>query len=506
MRRSTSGFVIRGFGIGFGVIAAVTIAAPPVGAGSHGGGGGGGGSHGGGGGGGGGGGVHVGGGGGSGAHFSAPSFSHAAPAFAHPSMSVGTVHTFSHSVSGTPHSVSGMTFRAAHMSASQRYALASGHWSGHTHSGNWHSHGAAQRLANATRTGHLAGTTGSVAHAALAGTHWQHGDWHHGDWQHHADWHRHRGFFGWAGPLFWPYFYDDLYDCVFWDGPYYDDPFWAYGYGDIYGAMFSPYGYEELSGLAPPRMAYGGGGGPARRGAQGGGASPPQTQWSAMCGDDAREVASLPIDRIGTAVGPDTAQRAALDALANASVQAAQAIKTACPTDVAFTPTGRLDAMERRVDAMVQAVALIRPPLDDFYGLLSDEQKARFNAVGRDNRAPNGPLAAPACGPQAAAIPTWPQAQIEKALRPSEGQRVLLERLRDAGAKAADMLKSACPAETPATPPARLAAVASRLDTLLAAVKEVHAALSDFYGSLSDEQKAQFNGIPPMVQNGQTKG
>jgi LTXXQ motif family protein len=34
-----------------------------------------------------------------------------------------------------------------------------------------------------------------------------------------------------------------------------------------------------------------------------------------------------------------------------------------------------------------------------------------------------------------------------------------------------------------------------RLDTMLTAVKNVRAALDDFYNSLSDEQKAQFNVI-----------
>jgi hypothetical protein len=206
------------------------------------------------------------------------------------------------------------------------------------------------------------------------------------------------------------------------------------------------------------------------------------------------------------AVAPNDQQRAALDALANASVQAAQTIKTACPTDVAFTPTGRLDAMERRVQAMVQAVAQVRPPLDAFYGSLSDEQKARFNALGQDQRPdnPRSPLAA--CGPNAAALPSWPQAQIEKAVAPSEGQRVLLGKLKDAGAQAADMLKASCPAEPPTTPPARLAAMAGRLDAMLQAVQLVRQALNDFYGSLTDEQKAQFNGIPPTVQNGQPRG
>jgi hypothetical protein len=338
--------------------------------------------------------------------------------------------------------------------------------------------------------------TGSVSHAALATAHGMR-------WHQHADWRHHRGLFGWAGPVFWPYFYDDLYDDVLWDdGPYYENPFWAYGYPDIYGALFSPYGYDELAGWAPTRTAR------AVRGtvapdtpSEPGRPNDQPNEWSAMCGDDTREVANLPIDRISTAVSPDDQQRAALDALANATVQAAQAIKTACPADVAFTPTGRLDAMEQRVRGMVQAVALIRPPLDNFYKMLSDEQKARFTAVGREGRERGARPLMQACGPNAA-LPRWPQAQIDTAVRPSEGQRVLLDKLKDASTKAADMLKAACPSETPATPPARLAAVAQRLDAMLAAVQQVHAALSDFYGSLTDEQKAQFNGIPAVVQIG----
>jgi hypothetical protein len=318
--------------------------------------------------------------------------------------------------------------------------------------------------------------------------------------QHRADWRRHRGFFGWAGPVFWPYFYDDLYDDIYWGyGPYYDDPFWAYGYGDIYGGLFSPEGYAGIAGWETPSVRRG------ARTARGESSQATQqaTQWSALCGDDTREV-NLPIERINAAVTPTDEQRTALDALANASVQAAQVIKTACPSDVAYTPTGRLAAMEQRVQGMVQAVALIRPPLDTFYNMLSDEQKARLNAVAREQpRNPRSP--AQACGPQSL-IPAWPQAQIEKAVRPDEAQRVKLDALRDANAKAADMLKATCPAETPTTPPARLAAVAERLDTLLSAVRLVRAALDDFYGSLRDEQKAQFNGIAPVVQNTQTHG
>ena len=58
------------------------------------------------------------------------------------------------------------------------------------------------------------------------------------------------------------------------------------------------------------------------------------------------------------------------------------------------------------------------------------------------------------------------------------------------------MLKN-CPATEAITPPARLEAIANRLDTMLQAVKTVRAALDDFYGKLTDEQKAQFEAIGP---------
>ena len=58
---------------------------------------------------------------------------------------------------------------------------------------------------------------------------------------------------------------------------------------------------------------------------------------------------------------------------------------------------------------------------------------------------------------------------------------------------AADQLAKSCPASLPATPPARLTAISMRLDTMLTSVKNVRGALDDFYNSLSDEQKAQFN-------------
>ena len=58
-------------------------------------------------------------------------------------------------------------------------------------------------------------------------------------------------------------------------------------------------------------------------------------------------------------------------------------LQAACPNDVPLTPVGRLEAMEKRLAAMLQAAKLVQQPLERFYATLSSEQKARFNALGQ---------------------------------------------------------------------------------------------------------------------------
>jgi hypothetical protein len=38
--------------------------------------------------------------------------------------------------------------------------------------------------------------------------------------------------------------------------------------------------------------------------------------------------------------------------------------------------------MEKRLQAMIDAASTVKPALNDFYGSLSSEQKARFNRIG----------------------------------------------------------------------------------------------------------------------------
>jgi hypothetical protein len=318
-------------------------------------------------------------------------------------------------------------------------------------------------------------------------------------------WWRHRnGGYGWVGPLFWPFAYDDWYDYTMWG--YGDDAsFWDYGYNDIYAGIFAPYGYDDLAGYLPPS----GSGSylpPSRSGSRPASrvraAAATSDQLTQMCGNDSREIAGLPIDQIQQAIQPNDAQRAALDDLANASVKAAQDIKAACPTQVASTAPARLESMQKRIEAMIAAVGTVQPALQKFYDLLNDDQKARLNTLGQDQRqskAPQNNAGAPAqgCGAAQSGVMTWPTAEIDAKIHPTDAQRTSLAALQDATAKAADMLKASCQPSDAITPPARLEAVGKRLNAMLDAVKTVRPALDDFYSKLSDEQKAQFEAIGP---------
>jgi len=99
------------------------------------------------------------------------------------------------------------------------------------------------------------------------------------------------------------------------------------------------------------------------------------------CGEPKPSLTQLPIERIEAAIHPAGKQKDALDRLSEATKQAVAGLQAACPDQVPLTPVGRLDAMEKRLEAMLEAAKLVQPALDEFYGMLSSEQKARFNTL-----------------------------------------------------------------------------------------------------------------------------
>jgi len=299
---------------------------------------------------------------------------------------------------------------------------------------------------------------------------------------------------GWFGPVFWPYAYYDLFDYVYW--PYAYDDFWPYAYDDVYYGIYGPYAYYD-PGVNGRGVSYGRYGGSSRRYAATTNGSRPRA--AEVCSNQAPELTDWPIERISEVVQPTDAQRQALDELRAASAKAIEILQSGCPKDLPSISTGRLSAMEGRLQVMLAAVQTVRPALERFYRSLSDEQKARFNAIaptddanaaGKDQRD-----LANFCDEKSPSVTDLPIDRIGQAVQPTPTQRAALDDLNDASVKAAESLKVSCPAYKMLTPTGRVEAMEKRLDATLGAVKTVQPPLAKFYNSLSDEQKARFNSL-----------
>jgi LTXXQ motif family protein len=101
-----------------------------------------------------------------------------------------------------------------------------------------------------------------------------------------------------------------------------------------------------------------------------------------MCSPRAAGMAEWRMERIEAAVKPTDAQRAALDELKAASAKAAELMSGACTTAIPDKAGDRLAAMEKRLDAMQQALKLVRPAFEKFYAGLDADQKVKLDAAG----------------------------------------------------------------------------------------------------------------------------
>lgn len=102
------------------------------------------------------------------------------------------------------------------------------------------------------------------------------------------------------------------------------------------------------------------------------------------CGEAKPGLTNLPIEQMEDVLAPNDAQQAELDRLGEATVKAVGILQAACPAETPLTPPGRLQAIETRLQAMIEAANTVKPALGSFYAALSAEQKARFNRLGRE--------------------------------------------------------------------------------------------------------------------------
>lgn len=310
-----------------------------------------------------------------------------------------------------------------------------------------------------------------------------------------ASWRHRGGGYGWVGPVFWPFASYDMMNYVLW-GDRFDNTFWDYGYGDLHAGLFGPYAYDTLTGYAHylPRPDA---------------ANSSEMTLARLCGEDSRDVAGLPPDAFQNAIQPTDVQRAALDDFIDASQRASRLLKAACPATIALTAAARLAVMQQRVGAMIAAVRMVQPRLEKFYVTLNDEQKAQLASAQPASQPPISAAATPLCAAEQPGQTNWPKTAIktaikgavetERSITPTDAQKKSLDGLKAAAGRAVDILKASCQPGDALTPPARLAAVGKRLDTMLEALNTVTVALDGFSSSLDGAQAADFNqiGSPP---------
>jgi hypothetical protein len=119
------------------------------------------------------------------------------------------------------------------------------------------------------------------------------------------------------------------------------------------------------------------------------------------------------------------------------------------------------------------------------------------DVLGGALRARDESASAEPCRDPATGVTAWPFAQIERAVRPDDAQKTLLDDLKRAAQDAANILAAACDADAPPGPTSSFAAMTQRLQAALRAIRAAQPALDVFYKSLNAEQKARFIAIGP---------
>jgi hypothetical protein len=112
----------------------------------------------------------------------------------------------------------------------------------------------------------------------------------------------------------------------------------------------------------------------------GGGQGHGHGRMARLCGPNGERFVERMLWRLERVTQPTEQQRGAFDKLRQAADQARQKAQESCTDERAVTPPSRLAMMEKRLSTMLEAVRTIRPAMDEYWGSLSEDQKARFYA------------------------------------------------------------------------------------------------------------------------------
>jgi LTXXQ motif family protein len=211
-----------------------------------------------------------------------------------------------------------------------------------------------------------------------------------------------------------------------------------------------------------------------------------------------RQRTDLPNDIVAPIRGslePDGVQLQRLRDLGSALEAAAGILARGCPSEIPTQPTARLELVESQIARITVVLDMIRQPLLGFQNSLDDEQRARFAImIAAAPAQTNSRAANTGCGAAAGEV-DWSIDAIDRAVQPTYAQRDALSDLKQAFAMAAKDIAAHCLASLPPTASSRLEVVTTNLVAMRQAVASIRTALTNFELTLSDEQKARFDGI-----------
>ncbi|HZP75971.1 MAG TPA: Spy/CpxP family protein refolding chaperone [Pseudolabrys sp.] len=112
------------------------------------------------------------------------------------------------------------------------------------------------------------------------------------------------------------------------------------------------------------------------------GAAPMGQQYQ-VCAQQAAGDPERLMQQIQEAVRPGPEQRARFEAFGKTAGDMAKLLIASCAQPIGADPLARLDAADNQLTAMNNAASTLEIALNELYGSLSDEQKARFDSMGR---------------------------------------------------------------------------------------------------------------------------
>ena len=288
---------------------------------------------------------------------------------------------------------------------------------------------------------------------------------------------------GRAGPVTWPTAFEEVVGFALWP--------------DDYASQFRGRGFDVIADTvtgrfdrmrSPTRVATTGT-------ARSDGSNDVATD---QCSDASSADGKWPASKIEQLLQLSDAQRATLDKLQLAANDAIKAITSHCHQLGELPPPDRLRTLVQALWVVRDGDIAMRAPLKDFYESLTSAQKNSF-AVRQPQSAPPSDDGAQgganrqyqACAMQNIGSAERLVKEIEMRVKPDKMQAASLDNLQKVSSDMAKLLIASCAQPIPADPLDRLDSASDRITAMNYAASNVQIALDDFYGRLSQTQRAR---------------